>query len=184
MNSGIIAARYARALVKFIKDKEVGNQVYGQAQQLAYKMVKVPHLRDFIQRHAFLTDEKKIRFMEEALGEPLVPEFKRFISLVLEHKRIEFFTFILSSFISQYEEEMGIRTGTLIVAHPVDGLVERLEEILTPEKHTTICLHTIEDPSLIGGFIFEMDNTRVDASVKHKLELIRNNLVRINNRIV
>ena len=184
MNSGIIAARYARALVKFIKDKEVGHQVYGQAQQLAYDMVKVPHLRDFIQKHAFVTDQKKIRLMEEALGEPLVPEFKRFISLVLEHKRIEFFTLILSSFISQYEEEMGIRTGTLIVAHPVDGLVERLEEIMSPAKSSTMCLHVMEDPSLIGGFIFEMDNCRIDASVKRKLDLVRQRLIKINNRIV
>ncbi len=184
MNSGIIAARYARALVKYVKDKESAHKVYIQAQQLAYQMVEVPHLRDFIQKHAFVGDEKKLAVMEEAIGEPMVPEFRKFISLVLDRKRIDFLMLILSSFVDQYEREKGIMKGTLIVSGPSDGLVEQLEKILAPVNHSTICLHTIEDPSLIGGFIFEIDNTRVDASVRHKLELIRNNLVRINNRIV
>ena len=184
MNSGIIASRYARALVKFVKDRDASDAVYSQVQKLAYQMVKTPHLREYIQKHAFVSDTEKITLMEQALGESMVPELRKFIELVLERKRIEFLNLIFSSFLYQYKKEKGIKTGTLIVAKPMDGLVEKLEDIMSPKGREAICLHVVEDPSLIGGFIFDMDNCRIDASVKHKLDLIRNKLVRINKRII
>jgi F-type H+-transporting ATPase subunit delta len=40
------------------------------------------------------------------------------------------------------------------------------------------------DDSLIGGFVFELDGLRLDASVERQLERLRSQLVEKNNRIV
>ena len=40
------------------------------------------------------------------------------------------------------------------------------------------------DPDIIGGFIFELDGYRLDASVENHLSRIRRQLVEKNNRIV
>ena len=40
------------------------------------------------------------------------------------------------------------------------------------------------DPQVIGGFIFEMDDKRMDVSVEGRIARIRRHLVEKNNRIV
>lgn len=184
MNSGIIASRYAKALFKYIKDKKAAPAVYAQAGMLAYKLVKTPNFRDYIQKHVFISGEEKMTLMEKVLGEPLVPEFRKFIELVIERKRIDFLTLILSSFIEQYEKDRKIRSGTLVVARPVEGLTEKLESLLDRKVYSRVCLHVKEDPSIIGGFIFDLDCLRLDASVRRKLALIRNGMIEKNNRII
>ena len=40
------------------------------------------------------------------------------------------------------------------------------------------------DPSLIGGFVLDLEDYRLDASVSRQIEDIRRQLVQKNNRIV
>ena len=40
------------------------------------------------------------------------------------------------------------------------------------------------DPEIIGGFVLEIDDMRLDASVKGQLQRIRKELVDNNNRLV
>ena len=40
------------------------------------------------------------------------------------------------------------------------------------------------DPDIIGGFVFEVDDLRMDASVKGQMEKTREKLLDRNNRIV
>ena len=40
------------------------------------------------------------------------------------------------------------------------------------------------EPEILGGFVFELDGYRVDASVENHLAQIRRKLIEPNNRIV
>ena len=40
------------------------------------------------------------------------------------------------------------------------------------------------DPSLIGGFVFDIDDAIIDKSVSRQLELIREQFIEKNRRIV
>ena len=40
------------------------------------------------------------------------------------------------------------------------------------------------DPEILGGFVFEMDGYRLDASVESQFRRIRRQLIEKNNRIV
>ena len=51
MNQGVIAARYAKALLKYVLETGNGDIVYSQACMLVDKMYEVPKLEDYVCRH-------------------------------------------------------------------------------------------------------------------------------------
>ena len=47
-----------------------------------------------------------------------------------------------------------------------------------------VVLETSVNPDIIGGFVFEIDDYILDASVRSSIEKIRRELIEKNNRIV
>jgi F-type H+-transporting ATPase subunit delta len=66
----------------------------------------------------------------------------------------------------------------------VFGLKERLQSILSESTGATVLLEEEINPDILGGFVFELDGNRMDASVEGQLAKIRRQLVHNNNRIV
>jgi F-type H+-transporting ATPase subunit delta len=71
-----------------------------------------------------------------------------------------------------------------VCAAPVDGLKERLELLFHERTGADIQLEEKINPDILGGFIFEMDGYRLDASVETQFRMIRRQLIEKNNRIV
>ena len=128
--------------------------------------------------------EKKISLLSSALGCDLDPSLVRFLELLSQHRRLELLSRMLISFIEQYRSVHNIKVGRLVTAVPVSGLRERLEEIFAEKMSADVHLEEKVDDSLIGGFVFELDGLRLDASVERQLERLRSQLVEKNNRIV
>ena len=183
MNSGVIASRYAKAFLKFVQETGTGDKAYSQACVLALRMSEINQLHEFLMSET-LDVEKKIDLVSAALGEAIVPELERFICLVSGHRRMEHLLRMLYSFIYQYRDANGIKVGRLISASPVMGLKERLEELLKMRTGAQVHLEASVNPELIGGFVFELDGLRLDASVESQFRRIRNELVEKNNRII
>ena len=40
------------------------------------------------------------------------------------------------------------------------------------------------DPDLVGGFVFDLEDYLLDASVRHQLDLIREQFIEKNRRII
>ena len=66
MNTGPIAHRYAKALLKF----SAGEHTYSQACVLVLRMQEIRQLADAVQKHPEVTLERKLEILESALGEP------------------------------------------------------------------------------------------------------------------
>lgn len=184
MNSGVIASRYAKALLKYVQEVGNGDKVYSQTCILALRIMNIARLKDYIQKHDDISVDKKIELLESCLGEPLAEELKSFLRLVVSRSRMEIFLRMLISFISQYRKEKGIKVGRIITAHPAEGLKERLEAVFSEKTGAEVQLVEKVDPAIIGGFIFELEDYRVDASVEEQLRRIGKGLIVKNNRIV
>jgi F-type H+-transporting ATPase subunit delta len=77
-----------------------------------------------------------------------------------------------------------VKVGTVVTASEIVGLGDRLEELFHEKTGGQVYLEEKVDPDIIGGFIFELDGVRLDASVEGHLARIRRQLVEKNNRIV
>lgn len=184
MNTGVTASRYAKALLAFVQETGAGEKVYSQVEALVRILEAVPQLRDVIQKHDEIPVERKLDLLAAAVDEPLAMEIVRFVGLVADNRRMEFFHRMLWAFIVQYREAKGIKVGSLVTAVPDEELCKELEDLFCDRTSCEVRLNTSVDPELIGGFIFELDGRRLDASVKSQLDRIRRAIVDESNRII
>ncbi len=184
MNEGILSSRYAKALLKFVQETGNGDKVYSQAGILVLRMEEVRQLKDYIENHDEISLEKKLQLLETALGEPMSLELRRFMALVTSRRRTEYFYRMLYDFIGQYREANNIRVGRLITAFPAQGLKEKMESVFSGKAGAEVRLEMEVNPDILGGFIFELDGWRLDASVETRLDRIRRKLIDKNSRLV
>lgn len=184
MNSGPIAHRYAKALLKFVQETGAGDKVYSQACVLVLRLQEIHALAEAIQKNSELQLSRKLQLLDSALEMPMQEELRRFVTLVHEQKRMGLFERMLLSFIDQYRQANSIKVGRLVTALPIPELKEKLQAVLSESTGASVIFEEELNPGIIGGFIFELDGCRVDASVEGQLAKIRRQLVQNNNRIV
>lgn len=184
MNSGPIIFRYAKALLKYVQESGSGDRVYSQTQVLVRMMNKVPQLVHYITDASDVSVEQKVSLLSTALDQKLDPAIENFLKMVSANRRTEYFPRMLWAFIEQYRQENNIKVGSVVTATEIDGLRKRLEARFSEMTGATVLLEESIDPDILGGFIFEMDGCRLDASVESYLARIRGQLVESNNRIV
>ena len=88
------------------------------------------------------------------------------------------------SFIDQYRERKHILMGKLTTAVEAPELVKHLEKLGSLKTDSTVVIKSNIDPSIIGGYIMEIDGYRLDASVANQLRNIRRQFIDKNRRIV
>ena len=184
MNTGPIAHRYAKALLKLVQETGAGEKVYSQAGVLVLRMQDISQLTDVIQKHPEVSLDRKLEILEAAVGEPLAGELIRFVRLVNTNQRIELFLRIMSSFMDQYRESNGIKAGRLMTACPAPQLKATMETLMQEKTGAKVILQESVDEDLIGGFVLQVDDLQMDASVQTQLRRLHNELVDKANRIV
>ena len=165
MDTGIISSRYSTALLKFVKERGSGPEVCSQVSALEAALIEVPDLERMISDEIAVDDKKKMSLLEAALGEPMEKDLRKFLLLLLKNGRMPY--------------------ARLISATPPDeSLIRALEDLVREKTGCEAIIDTIVDPSLIGGFIFDIDDYMIDASVSRQLELIKRQFIERNRRIV
>ncbi|HEX3935741.1 MAG TPA: ATP synthase F1 subunit delta, partial [Puia sp.] len=98
-----------------------------------------------------------------------------FIKLLLHKERESYLPEIASAFVDQYKTYKGIRTVKLTTAVAVDEDIKKaiLEKVQTGHNGQQIELDTVVREELIGGFILEVSDQMVDASIAYELNNIR-----------
>lgn len=158
MNAGIIATRYAGALLRHVTETGGGRRVYGQVTAL---------LRDPDKR-----------------PDSLEPELERFVSLMMRRGRADLLRESLVSFVRQYRRANHIKLARLTTAVPSPGLEDKVCKLIAAETGCEVILDSRVAPDIIGGFVFVVDDLLLDASVARQLELIRRQFIQKNKRIV
>ena len=185
MNDSIIRTRYADALVKYVRETGNGESVCQQAERLSRVLREVPDLSRMISAKDVVPVAKKWELLRSALGEPMTPELERFVDLPIENGRIGALRMILLDFGDRYRRSLGLRKARLKVAvPPTEELLTRLKALVKERTGDEAVIDVVVDPSLIGGFVFDIEDALIDKSVARKLELIRLQFIEKNRRIV
>ena len=184
MNTGAISMRYARALLMFANEAGVAAKVYQEALTLRKSFREVPELRTAIEKPV-MTRENKYRVLIQAAGGEITKQMQKFIDLVLQEKREKFLVGINQAFIDLYRKQEKIRVGRLTTAVPIaPEEVDRIRKIVVESAGGTAEFATKVDPSIEGGFIFEINTYRLNASVADQMRRIKQQFIEKNRRIV
>lgn len=159
MNTGVISKRYAKALLEYVRQTGRGAEVCAQVRSL-------------------LKDPRSVPASE------MEPDLQRFILLISRRGRTEYLRFIFASFVKMYLDSEGIKIARLRTVVRSEAIEARLQDILAARTGCRIILETTTDPSIVGGFVLEVDGYMLDASVASQIERIRRAFVSDINRIV
>lgn len=206
MNTGIIATRYATALLKLVEETGSGELVAAQVHVIEKALDEVPDFRRAVDDPA-VAAVQKISLFEAALKDSMAQELHKFLELLIRNGRIGDVRLVLTTFVTEYYRSRHIKRARLVVADPalldpeptpsdpvpVEGslrqpqrpaLESRLRDLVEKQTGCRLILKTEVNPSLIGGFVFEVEDTVLDASVSRQLDFIRRQFIEKNRRIV
>jgi F-type H+-transporting ATPase subunit delta len=167
---------YARALFQAAKEKDRVKEVHTDLGDFAAAVREVPELRAVL-RNPQLDPRTKSKLLEElaADADELV---RNFLRLVAEKGRIGEIEEIAAEFdrlVAAEERRIKVELTTAIELSD-----EQAREIVRQIEQATG--RTVEatrrvDPDLIGGLVLQADSLRVDASVRGRLNRLREELV-------
>lgn len=184
MNAGIIAVRYAKALMEYAGEKALTRQVYAEMKQLAESFSREAALRRALD-NPMLSARQKTDLLSAAAGGEVSEAFRDFAAMVVKNRREDQMQSIALMYLELYRKKNNISIGFLATATPVSPeATERMRRLIAAQTHGTVEFRTKVDPALLGGFVFEMDFKRLDASVAAQLRHIANQLKEKNKRIV
>ncbi len=184
MYIGLIATRYATALVEYSSSLGEERQTYDEVQRLIAYYRADFSLRTFFFSPVLPADEK-IHFFERLLDHQMSRSLEKFVRLVLRHHREHYLYFMFNSFVSLCKERHHVRDAMLITASPVkEEIVARFRQIARANTASEVNLRSEVRPELLGGFIFQVDDFRIDASLLRQYHLLKQKLCGKPNRIV
>ena len=176
MNSGLITTRYAKALLRFADDNKHTEIVYEEMKQLALSFENNHDLGILLENPIIDAKIKKIVLLT-ASGEEVSQSTSKFIDLVLLNKRETLFHLIALGYINIFRKKSNIHKTVITTASAIDVQTEKkLLQFIASETKGTVEFVKIIDPSIIGGFIIEVDSKRWDGSLSKQLLRIREKL--------
>lgn len=171
-----VARRYAKALMQASEHNKI---IDGTAEDLS-RMSKVYDLsREFRLMIAspVVAAAKKMSVFKQLFQSKVQASTLSFVELLLEKKRETYLSDIVEQFLALRDELYGIvnvDVSSAVEVLPAQEklLSQRLEQYTKKKVRVRFSL----DSTLKGGLVVRIGDTVLDASVKHQLELLREQL--------
>lgn len=168
-----LATRYAKSLLDLSIEKGQLEEVY--ADMLWLKAVSKSN-RDFVTllKSPVITGDKKIKIVEAVSKGRLSKLTTAFNALLINKTRESNLPEIAGAFITQYKEYKNIQTLRITTASPVSDEVKKaiVDQVKKTGGFDNIELEEKVDPSLIGGFVLQIGDKLIDASISYDLKAI------------
>ncbi|MDR0742842.1 MAG: F0F1 ATP synthase subunit delta [Tannerella sp.] len=184
MDEGLISKRYAKALYFHASDMGEETLLYHRMQILDALLRKMPEFKASLKSPMILVKDK-MNLLENVTGKNPEQSYLDFINLVITNRREDTLHLIVLSYQKFYRQKKNINIVHLISAKKISGkAIERIRYLTEQQTHGKVEFSTHIDPSIDGGFIFQLNDIRIDASVKGQLNQISRRLAQINKSII
>jgi F-type H+-transporting ATPase subunit delta len=174
---GAIARRYAEAAFELGEEKQTLDRWlndlrtiadYLGARQLTF-ILSEPNIQ-FERKEQVVRDLLQDKVQKDALGLAL---------LIVERQHVEGVKAVRDEFERLYDNYRGQAHAELTTATPLDDdLREQVKADLQRVTGKRIILHEKVDPTILGGAIARVGDTLIDGSVRRKLSLLRQQILR------
>jgi F-type H+-transporting ATPase subunit delta len=173
MKNTIVASRYAKSLMGLAMEKGNLEQVKDDMKLIVETCKNSREFRIFI-TNPIIKSDKKTAIFDQILGTSISDISSQFIKLLAKKKREIYLESISKEFLKQYNEHKQIMTAVVTTAAGLDSNLKQkvLQMVIDSTKWEVELVEKI-DPSIIGGFILEYSDKRVDTAISHKLNKLR-----------
>ena len=171
--------RYAKALIGYGVEKDNLDILFTEFSSLIDTIEDSEDLISFIQNPTISKDIKQ-KVLVELLSDTL-PSTLIIINFLSLNNRLNMLLDVCKGFIKQYNTYKGIVEVTVKTPIEISEDIESsIQVYLKSIENGRIKLLKKKDESLIAGFTIDYNNTRLDASVKKRLEKMKKELKKTN----
>ncbi len=177
MDNGRISVRYARALLQTAQEQGCEDAVYDGLTRFAHNYLLAITQYNEALSNPIVADSEKTKLLEMTVGEPLHDTLKQFIAFVTEQKREDKMFLIAMKYMEMYRAKHNILSTNVTTATELpEATYEHIKAFIKQTFGAEAEIDVKIDPSLIGGFILDIENNRMDASVAGQLNALKNKL--------
>lgn len=168
-----LASRYAKSLIDLAIEKGQLEQVFADMQWL--QAVNKSN-KDFVNllRSPIIKADVKRKILDAVTAGNLGQLTNAFITLLIRKGRESNLPEIVNAFIDQYKKHKNIQVIKLTTAAPVSDSLKNaiVEQVKKTAGFQQIELEEKVNPELIGGFVLQVGDQLVDASIAYDLRTI------------
>lgn len=180
MNQGLIPRRYAKALYKFALEHNTDKRIYALTGALVDQFAHHKELQLTLS-NPFVDNADKTLLINTAAGATAADtDWADFLRLLVDNKRLDIVRDIATAYRDIYRQAHNIYVVKVTSAAPMDPADEKRLKKMIQERLNggTMEFTDSVDPDLIGGFVININNERLDASVANELEQLRQKLLK------
>jgi F-type H+-transporting ATPase subunit delta len=170
------ARRYAEASFQ-LAAREGSFDAWAEGLRLAAQLVGEERVERILEDPGRPFDERR-EVLDRLLGTRVPKPVANLVRLLAQRSRLEMLPLIAAEFGRLLNRQRGTVEATVTSALPLDSAeTDALRARIRSMTKADVYLRTVVDPALIGGITVRVGDTLLDASVRGRLERLREQLV-------
>ena len=167
------ASRYVKSLLTLAEEQKVLDQVHGDM-QLLDSVCKSNNDFRLMLKSPIIKHDKKLSILEAIFKSKVHKLTMAIITILTEKNREPLLPAIASEFHHAYNVHKGIQKASITTTVPMDASTKAEIEAIVKKLSNKgqVEIEQKVDASLIGGFILNVGDRQIDASVKTKLKAL------------
>lgn len=179
-----IEKTYADALFELITDEcgeksQTLTDVLGELESISGILDNAPELVKLMNTPTVAKSEKS-KLLENIFKDKVSEYVYRFLCVLTDKGRLGYWSRIYRQYLTMYNQLFGITEIVVTVAMPLtEELREKIKAKMELVTGKIIKLVEKLDKNLIGGIIIDYNSTRLDGSIKTRLEALKQDIAGI-----
>lgn len=168
-----VGSVYGEALYGLAKDENLSRDILGQLRVLGDCFQQEP---DFLRLLSSpnLSKADRCRILDDSFRGKVHPYVLNFMKILTEKGYMRHFGQCKKAYTEHYNQDNGILPVTAVTAVPLTAAqAAKLTGKLSGITGKTVELHNQVDPAVYGGVRLDYDGQRLDDTVSHRLDTIR-----------
>ncbi len=173
-----VSMRYATSLLDLAVEKNMMDVISADIELISSSMIHSRELAKAL-KNPVIKPETKVSILDEIFKSKVNAETMHFVRFLVKKGRENLLLEIAEKFLKLRDERAGIvnvnvRTAFELTDSQINELKSKIETMLNKKARLKVNI----DPDVVGGFIAQVNDTVYDASVKHQLETLKQQLLK------
>lgn len=164
---------YGEALYQLAKEEGLEKTIHEQLQILSQSFRQEPEFLKLLSSPR-LSKTERCQILDDSFRGSIHGYLLNFLKILTEKSHIRSFFDCCESFTQSFYHDSGILPVTAVTAVALTEAQEaRLKQTLGKLTGKQIALHSRIDPAILGGVRLDYDGQRLDDTVSHRLDAVR-----------
>lgn len=177
MDESKIPVRYAKALLGLAREKQLLDTIKDDLEIISQLFETTPKFAQLLESPVVGTNEKRKLFENVFAGRVNALTYS-FLELLVTNNREAYLKGTARNFLESYRKASGYKIAKMVSAIEIDtATIEEFRELVRRHFSTEVDLTCEVDTGLIGGFVLQVEDQQIDASVATKLKRLKRELL-------